>query len=230
MCGADSDLVAAPEEDRLRLAAAAQLFSEEDLTRFFEILLSTEEDLRRKPDPRLHLEMGMLRLVNAARLAPLEEILGELSRTSSRSSETSRELTATATSRAVAAERTAVAPAPTPQAESKSRSETPPAMDLRAQVAAAAAAAASARLRPLRLLHPVRRRLRLLSLAFLRLPHLSRRRRPDHAANAFTGIDGAQVADIKSSILSQQKFLGELVEHATRWELEGAGDPPLLPY
>ena len=79
VCGADSDLIAAPAEERPRLARAAAAFSEEDLTRFFQILLHTEEDLRRKPDPRLHLEMGLLRLVNAARLAPLEEVLAELS-------------------------------------------------------------------------------------------------------------------------------------------------------
>src|SRR6202140_180085 len=78
VCGADSDLIAAPADERPRLARAASNFSEEDLTRFFQILLLTEEDLRRKPDPRLHLEMGLLRLVNAARLAPLEEILAEL--------------------------------------------------------------------------------------------------------------------------------------------------------
>src|SRR5580692_2575947 len=78
VCGADSDLIAAPADERPRVARAAANFSEEDLTRFFQMLLLTEEDLRRKPDPRLHLEMGLLRLVNAARLAPLEEILAEL--------------------------------------------------------------------------------------------------------------------------------------------------------
>ena len=62
-----------------RLARAAASFSEEDLTRFFQILLHTEDDVRRKPDPRLHLEMGLLRLVQAARLAPLEEVIAELS-------------------------------------------------------------------------------------------------------------------------------------------------------
>ncbi len=79
VCGADSELVAAQEEVRTSLARAAALFSEEDLTRFFQILLQIDDDLRRKPDPRLHLEMGILRMVNAARLAPLEELLGELS-------------------------------------------------------------------------------------------------------------------------------------------------------
>src|SRR5215469_12771420 len=78
VCGADSDLIAAPADERPRLTKSAEVFSEEDLTRFFQILLNTDDDLRRKPDPRLHLEMGLLRMVNAARLAPLEEVLAEL--------------------------------------------------------------------------------------------------------------------------------------------------------
>jgi DNA polymerase-3 subunit gamma/tau len=78
VCGADSDLVAAPADERPRLAEQSAQFSEEDLTRFFNILLATDEDLRRKPDPRLHLELGLLKLVNAQRLAPLEEVLAEL--------------------------------------------------------------------------------------------------------------------------------------------------------
>src|SRR5579872_1612464 len=78
VCGADSALIAAPADQRPRLKQVAESFSEEDLTRFFQILLHTEDDLRRKPDARLHLEMGLLRMVNAARLAPLEEILAEL--------------------------------------------------------------------------------------------------------------------------------------------------------
>src|SRR2546429_3521037 len=77
-CGADSDLIAATADQRPALAKAAGLFGEEDLTRFFQILLETDDDLRRKPDPRVHLEMGLLRLINASRLAPLEELLAEL--------------------------------------------------------------------------------------------------------------------------------------------------------
>jgi DNA polymerase III subunit gamma/tau len=78
VCGAESDLVAAPWDERPRLAEQSAKFSEEDLTRFFNILLATDDDLRRQPDPRLHLELGLLKLVNAQRLAPLEEILAEL--------------------------------------------------------------------------------------------------------------------------------------------------------
>jgi DNA polymerase III subunit gamma/tau len=78
VCGADSDLVAAPSDERPRLAKQAAEFSEEDLTRFFNILLETDDDLRRKPDARLHAELGLLRLINAKRLAPLEEAIAEL--------------------------------------------------------------------------------------------------------------------------------------------------------
>jgi len=78
VCGAESELVAAPPDERPRLAQHASQFGEEDLTRFFNILLETDDDLRRKPDPRLHLELGLLRLINAQRLAPLEEILADL--------------------------------------------------------------------------------------------------------------------------------------------------------
>src|SRR5712675_2277062 len=79
VCGADSDLIAATPDQRPALAKAAAQFSEEDLTRFFNILLQTDDDLRRKPDPRVHLEMGLLRLIHAGRLAPLEELLADLS-------------------------------------------------------------------------------------------------------------------------------------------------------
>src|SRR5499425_2600777 len=77
VCGADSELIAATPDQRPGLAKAAALFSEEDLTRYFQILLQTDDDVRRKMDPRVHLEMGLLRLINAARLAPLEELLAE---------------------------------------------------------------------------------------------------------------------------------------------------------
>ncbi|MBV9886598.1 MAG: DNA polymerase III subunit gamma/tau, partial [Acidobacteria bacterium] len=58
VCGADSDLIAATPDQRPALERSASLFTEEDLTRFFQILLQTDEDLRHKLDPRVHLEMG----------------------------------------------------------------------------------------------------------------------------------------------------------------------------
>jgi hypothetical protein len=35
-----------------------------------------------------------------------------------------------------------------------------------------------------------------------------------------TGLNAEEVREIKTSIQSQQKFIGELLEHASRWELE----------
>src|ERR1700677_699385 len=78
VCGADSDLVSAPPDERERLGQQSAEFCEEDLTRFFQILLWTDDDLRHKPDPRLHLELGLLKMVTAQRLAPLEEVIAEL--------------------------------------------------------------------------------------------------------------------------------------------------------
>jgi hypothetical protein len=39
---------------------------------------------------------------------------------------------------------------------------------------------------------------------------------------AATGLSTEQVTEIKSAIQTQQKFIGELMEHASRWELEGS--------
>jgi hypothetical protein len=36
------------------------------------------------------------------------------------------------------------------------------------------------------------------------------------------GLSSEQVDEIKTAIQAQQKFLGELVEHSSRWELAGA--------
>ncbi len=79
ICGASSELAEAAGREREQLVAAAEQFSEEDLLRFFQLLLRTESELRWSPQPRLHLELGLLKLVQAERLAPLEELLAELS-------------------------------------------------------------------------------------------------------------------------------------------------------
>jgi DNA polymerase-3 subunit gamma/tau len=77
-CGAESPLLQVPADERGTLADLAKLFSEEDLTRFFQILLRVEGELRYSLVPRFHLEMGLLKLVHAGKLASLESLLGEL--------------------------------------------------------------------------------------------------------------------------------------------------------
>jgi len=174
VCGADSDLIAATTDQRPAIAKAAALFSEEDLTRFFQILLQTDDDLRRKLDPRVHLEMGLLRLINASRLAPLEELLAEL-----------RGVAPGNTSAGAARPVSSVAP----QAQVETKQHFP--------VAAPAAPATAAP-------------------AEMKTPN------DDKNAIKLSGISKEQVAEIKSAVQAQQKFLGELVEHSSGWELDGA--------
>jgi DNA polymerase-3 subunit gamma/tau len=77
-CGEASPLLQVPTDERATLGHLAGLFSEEDLTRFFQILLRTEGELRYSLAPRFHLEMGLLKLVHARRLASLESLLAQL--------------------------------------------------------------------------------------------------------------------------------------------------------
>jgi DNA polymerase-3 subunit gamma/tau len=77
-CGAESPLVQVASEERARLAELAQLFGEEDLARFFNLLLRVESEMRYSLQPRFHLELGLMKLVHARRLAPLEGLLSQL--------------------------------------------------------------------------------------------------------------------------------------------------------
>ena len=79
IAGKDSRLVSAPSEDLARLQTVSAQLSEEDLTRFFQILVATDGELRGSTHPRLHLELGLVRMVQAKRLAALEELLAAFS-------------------------------------------------------------------------------------------------------------------------------------------------------
>jgi DNA polymerase-3 subunit gamma/tau len=192
VCGVDSELIAAPADERPRLKKASEFFGEEDLTRFFQILLHTDEDLRRKPDARLHLEMGLLRMVNAARLAPLEEILAELDG-------------GTRANPAPTRSSSALAQAPS------AAGATPPAAYPTATSQGAAAATAPARVQAA----PAPRPESAVPVPAA-MPGIIAR-----SAVAGDGLVEAQVESIKNAILAQEKFLGELVGHASRWEMSG---------
>ncbi|MBI3697005.1 MAG: DNA polymerase III subunit gamma/tau [Acidobacteria bacterium] len=77
--GADSRLIAATGEERRRLSALAPQFSEEDLTRYLQLVLNLYRDLQHAPHPRFHLEMGLLKLVHAGRLVSIEKALAAAS-------------------------------------------------------------------------------------------------------------------------------------------------------
>ncbi len=72
-------IAASPAEQERMLATAAQ-FREEDLTRYLKLALDLFRDLQSSLQPRLHLEMGLLRMVHAGRLQPIEEALASLGR------------------------------------------------------------------------------------------------------------------------------------------------------
>src|SRR2546429_8234786 len=191
-CGADSDLIAATPDQRPALAKAAALFSEEDLTRFFQILLQTDDDLRRKPDPRVHLEMGLLRLINAARLAPLEELLAELK---------SGAPCGTSSGTARAASSTLRQTAPPPKVLTQTFAPAASAHPEASQRFASPSEAGDAT---------------TATTPGVKAPNDSKE------TIRVSGISHEQVAEIKSAIQAEQKFLGELVEHSSGWELEGA--------
>ncbi len=182
----------------------ALAFSEEDLTRFFQILLLTEDDLRRKPDPRLHLEMGLLRLVNAARLASLEEVLAELSGNVPARSSPPRVNADAATAARSAPIKPATVPAapvskpasgnasPSAGAPAAARSTPAPSPDSNSSAAAAAPALE---------------------------PSTNASSSPS-SSPSMTGLEAAHVDAIKRESFSQSQFLGELVESALRWEVD----------
>ena len=196
VAGADSELMAAPRDERESLGRQAAQFSEEDLTRFFSILLDTEYDLRRKPDPALHLELGLLRMVNAMRLAPLEEALAASAGEHPAGAKAPRVSHRGAGHSAGAATAPASAAAPSksplPRKEPAARMDAPAAQPARTVAAPAGP-------------HPA-----------TNLGTVAR------AAGSYQGIEAVQVEGILSAVRGQTKMLAGLVEQVTRWELDGS--------
>src|SRR5579883_3362635 len=78
VAGTNTRLIAASPREQERLAEIAAGFSEEDLTRYLQLTLDLFKELQFALQPRLHLEIGLLRLVQAGRLQPIEEALAAL--------------------------------------------------------------------------------------------------------------------------------------------------------
>ncbi|MFZ0910723.1 MAG: DNA polymerase III subunit gamma/tau [Candidatus Acidiferrales bacterium] len=206
VCGEESELITAPVDERPRLGEQTAFFGEEDLTRFFQILLSTDDDLRRKPDPRLHLELGLLKLVTAKRLAPLEEVIAGMREGGSpRAASPAKSFAATASAAPTAPIAARTAPAstmptpPTTKGEPRARYAVP--------TGAAGSSPRSSAPEPA----PAR------NSPAAALP-------PRVVANSIeaetSGLAAAQYQAIKAA-LQEQKFLSSMVEYVTRWELEG---------
>jgi len=67
-------------EERERLQPVAAQLSEEDLLRIFEVLAKAETDLRLAQDPRVTLEMALLKIVQMQRLLPFAELVARVER------------------------------------------------------------------------------------------------------------------------------------------------------
>jgi len=76
--GKTTRLVAASPPEQERMLTAARQFTEDDLTRDLKLSLDLFRDLQSSLQPRLHLEMGLLRLIHASRLQPIEEAIATL--------------------------------------------------------------------------------------------------------------------------------------------------------
>jgi DNA polymerase III subunit gamma/tau len=77
--GEKTELLQISGDERARTARTALLFTEEELTRNLQIVLRTFDDLNYRQEQRFHLELGLLKLVHAQRLLPLEELLSSVS-------------------------------------------------------------------------------------------------------------------------------------------------------
>ncbi len=75
VAGSDSPVLQISADERERVSRVAERFSEEDLSRFMQIMLRTHGELGYKQEQRFHLELGLLKLVHAQRLLPLEQLL-----------------------------------------------------------------------------------------------------------------------------------------------------------
>ena len=76
--GAGTRLVAASPNEQSRMAEIAGRFSEDDLTRYLNLTLDLFKQLQYSLQPRLHMELGLLRLVHAGRLQKIEEAIANM--------------------------------------------------------------------------------------------------------------------------------------------------------
>jgi DNA polymerase III subunit gamma/tau len=75
IAGSDTRLIAGSPGERARLGELAAAFSEEDLTRYLQLSLDLYTDLQASLQPRFHLEIGLVKLVQAGRLTSIEDAL-----------------------------------------------------------------------------------------------------------------------------------------------------------
>jgi len=76
--GPESRLVTASPSERAEMARIAAAFSEEDLTRYLQLALDLFRDLQFSLQPRFHLEIGLLKMIQAGKLTSIEEAIASI--------------------------------------------------------------------------------------------------------------------------------------------------------
>jgi DNA polymerase-3 subunit gamma/tau len=80
VAGKPTRLIAASENEQKALFETAESFSEEDLTRYLNLTLDLYKTLQTSLQPRLHLELGLVKLVQAGKLQSIEDALAGLAK------------------------------------------------------------------------------------------------------------------------------------------------------
>jgi len=75
--GVAGELLQISSDEQRRAGRSAALFSEEELTRFLQVMLRTFDELGYRQEQRFHFELGLLKLVHLRRLLPIEEVLSQ---------------------------------------------------------------------------------------------------------------------------------------------------------
>lgn len=76
--GAEKELLPVAESEVADYQKQASLFSSDDLVRLFTLLTTVESEIRVSTQPRYNLEMGLIRMAQAGRLRPLEELVARV--------------------------------------------------------------------------------------------------------------------------------------------------------
>ncbi len=75
--GAAAELLQISTDEQRRAGRSAALFTEEELSRFLQVMLRTFDELGYRQEQRFHFELGLLKLVHLRRLLPIEEVLSQ---------------------------------------------------------------------------------------------------------------------------------------------------------
>jgi DNA polymerase III subunit gamma/tau len=226
-CGVESPLLQVPNDERVNIGRLAAISSDEDLARFFHVLLRAQNEMRYALEPRFHLELALIKLVHARKLVAIESLLGSIR---SQTPGVSTPKPATGTPSATPAGRptgtpTNIWPKPSdPQSSRPLQSPVPP-------QAGAASAAKAVRANPETGLDSSYYPARMPVLKSTQRPVASENvRAPDQPASgigdsevatALPRIDkDANLTAIKAALFEESKFLSSCLNPLAGWRFE----------